>query len=152
MNTKQLNHFAYLDEKISKKFLGTFAIDLVPKVIKSGFLIVNTLKSNEVGEGHWVALYISGNKLPNEYFDSYAFPVFDKRLINLLKSKYKRLKVRLQAINSDVCGQYCLFFIYHKARGVSYSELVKIFKENNSKFNDNIVRKFFREKATFRLK
>ena len=154
MNTKQINHFAYTDNEISKYYIGTFPIDLIPKKIqgKPSLLIVNTLKSTESTNmiGHWIAIYI--NKSQKEYFDSYGLPIFDETLIDLLQSKYKRLKTRLQAFNSDVCGQYCLYFIYQKARGKSFSDIVKVFKINDSSYNDKFVKKFFNTKANFRLK
>jgi hypothetical protein len=36
----------------------------------------------------------------------------------------------LQSPLSSVCGQYCIYFLHHRARGIPMSEMVKYFHSN----------------------
>ena len=41
---------------------------------------------------------------------------------------------QLQSINSNVCGQYCLYFFYYRARGYTMGHIVSVFPND---FNNN---------------
>ena len=44
----------------------------------------------------------------------------------------------LQSSWSNVCGQYCIFYLYHKSRGYSMSKIVNLFTDDTS-INDRNV-------------
>ena len=61
-----------------------------------------------------------------DYLDNYEWD-FNKR--------------KLQSIWTDVCGQYCMFYLSHRARGHNLNKIVNMF-DNDSAPNDNRVFKF----------
>ena len=64
-----------------------------------------------------------------EFFDSYGHKpcYFDARLCDFL-SKYNTIynPIHFQAPLSIVCGQYCLMFLMHRARGVSFNDILSL--------------------------
>jgi hypothetical protein len=48
---------------------------------------------------------------------------------------------KLQSTWSDVCGQYCIFYLSHRARGQSMNTIVQLF-DNNTMLNDAKVFQF----------
>ena len=59
---------------------------------------------------------------------------------------YNRRK--LQSIWSDVCGDYCIFYLSHRARGCSMNKIVELF-DDNTMLNDAKVSHFV--KTHFRI-
>ena len=68
MNTLQILKVLEQARYVRPLFNGVFAIDQLPKS-DDGAYVVNTAKSTHPGK-HWVAVYVTGNKV--EYFDSYG--------------------------------------------------------------------------------
>ena len=48
---------------------------------------------------------------------------------------------KLQSDWSDVCGQYCVFYLSHRARGYSMNKIVQLFNDNTM-LNDAKVSRF----------
>ncbi len=48
---------------------------------------------------------------------------------------------KLQSAWSDVCGQYCIFYLSHKARGYSMNKIAQLFS-NSTMLNDTKVSHF----------
>ena len=100
-----------------KIFGGVFAADEVPQIIDTfpyGF-VANTDPSTEPGT-HWVAFYFPSRE-KGEFFDSYGhspehygFKSYNIEIWNQHK---------LQSSWSNVCGHYCIFYLYHKSRGIA---------------------------------
>lgn len=135
MDTCQLLHSVHQDEIMSKNFLGVFPRDMIPSSINTGSLIANTDSSKEKGT-HWVAMYKEKNIC--DYFDSYGRPPFQNNLKGV-RNNFNHTK--LQSNNSEVCGQYCLYFLYYRSRGVSLFDIVKSLKNNG----DYIVEEFVKQ-------
>ncbi len=49
----------------------------------------------------------------------------------------------VQDFTSDVCGQHCVFFLYHLARGRDYNYVINLYSDNYIK-NDKMVSLFVR--------
>ena len=82
--------------------------------------IVNTDEHDEPGQ-HWVAVYFPVST-EAEFFDSYGHAplYFDQRLADFVQKKNVVYNTkRLQGPLSIVCGQYCLFYIMHRSRGIA---------------------------------
>jgi hypothetical protein len=107
--------------------------------------VVSTDRLSESGE-HWVAVYYT---LPGrgEFFDSYG------RAPHALGFTIKRLpgirmwnKTKLQALQSSVYEQYCIYYIAHRARGLRSSSAIftpkRGFHAGASGKNDIIVKTF----------
>ena len=130
MNTAQITNALEQDPVTSKKFCGVFPSDKLPQTIDRypcGF-VANTDLSSEPGT-HWVAFYFPSEE-KGEFFDSHghAPEYYRKSFGDFLRSRawdFNRRK--LQSAWSDVCGQYCIFYLSHRARGRSMSNIVHLF-------------------------
>ena len=59
--------------------------------------------------------------------------------------EWEHNKIQLQSAFSTVCGQYCIYLLYHRCRKRSMSSIVKSF-ENDKLCNDKLVYDFVRRK------
>jgi len=110
--------------------------------LKNKYFVVNNQNSNHPGE-HWLAVCVIDDNY--EFFDSYAlgYEFYGNEFLNVfkqMKTVVQSNKV-LQNEYSDVCGQYCLFYIAKKVLGCSLAHIYKYFSANTI-CNDEIVRKF----------
>ena len=150
MNTQQLKKVMDSDRKCKDQFVGVFASDELPRRINKfpAALIANVDKSSMPGS-HWVAIYINQDQ-KGQYFDSYGVGprqnkmFFERFLKNNCTTWDFNPKV-LQGQYSAVCGQYCLFYLLHKCRGIPLKEILKCFSDNRFE-NDAFVNHFIREK------
>ena len=141
MNTVQITRALRHDPITSKTFCGVFPSDKLPQAIEKypcGF-VANTDPNNKPGI-HWVSFYFPTEK-KGEFFDSYGHPpefYRDSFGDFLEKYSYEYNTRKLQSAWSDVCGQYCMFYLSHRARGHSMNKIVHLF-DNNTMSNDNKV-------------
>ena len=94
------------------------------------------IPSTQTSGGHWVAAW------NDEYFDSYG-----REPIKELKSRRRHWiwnERVLQSPLSSVCGQYCVYYLLHRARGYSMNDIVKDFTMDLDE-NDQFVYDFVRE-------
>ena len=152
MNSLQLYTLAQRCPHLKEVFIGVFPSDCIPnfrllKTRRRAFaLIVNLDKNGDPGS-HWIALY-----LPKrcdgvaEYFDSYGHPPTLPSLLATLGNykSYIYNDVTLQSPFSTVCGQYCLFYLCHRARRVNPSNILKKFHNLNVATNDILVNKYIK--------
>ena len=134
MNTLQIENILKKDRYVSPLFRGVYAKDSLPP-FKPGAYVVNTDSSKQPGS-HWVAVFATHEE--EEYFDSYGGPP-----LSLLKRwvKGKRMTsnpVPLQSPLSAVCGQYCIYYLYNRARGVDISSILLDFGSDVD-YNDQLV-------------
>jgi len=93
--------------------LGVRAADQLPDVWPvESVCIVNTDNADKPGE-HWVVYYHSQSAL--EFFDSYGLPPSAYPNLTILNVLYYN-PISLQSIGSSVCGHYCIFYVYFRAR------------------------------------
>ena len=100
-------------------FLDVFALDHLPTAIElkganRWFLVCNCCPSTKRGH-HWVAVFYNHGSI--EFFDSFALSpwAYDVRMTTFLHytSRARVIlynDVRLQEIDSDACGHYCILF------------------------------------------
>ena len=90
-----------------------------------------------------------------DFFDSYGnapsalareFEKFLKRSVD----SYSFNDKRLQGDFSTVCGQFCLFYLYHRSRGYDPREIVRMFSKDPD-VNDVLVNEFINEKYDSQL-
>ena len=135
-----------LDKKItSPGYLGAFPFDEIPpKPDKKLFsLIINTDLHSMPGD-HWIVLLF---KEPQYYFfDSYGrsfhdvtFPaLFSKTIKNYIGStRFRYNKILLQQFTSNVCGEYCVYFI-EEMMNKAFKSVLGIFSDNLF-LNDQLV-------------
>lgn len=150
MNTVQIENclkVAVSNTGSASKCLGAIPKDEAIRVLKNATstskfcFIANTHTADKPGE-HWVAYYYSDNTL--EFFDSYGnaptalnMPYrtkFRKRLIWNTKP--------LQSWNSDVCGQYCVYYLFKRCRNIPMCSITLAFNPSNAQANDYLVSDF----------
>ena len=130
-------------------FVGCFAADELSNVIiKSPCFIIVNLDKRKMKGSHWIAIGCFKNKL--EVFDPLGFDLFAWPKIScdllffLHKYSFSRkvlISKRIQAINSQNCGLYCIYYVITR-KFQSFSLLQSIFS-SNLRLNDSILVKQF---------
>lgn len=123
-------------------YLGCFSSDNYPKTLKEfEFFIVNKDSSDEKGS-HWM-LVIFGEK-EIEFFDSCGT---DEQFVkNFLKFKKKTVCIfnttPVQPINSNSCGQFCIYFAHKRLlnKDQSFRTVInRCFSKDNEKNNIKVL-------------
>ena len=157
LSSLQLAALAHSDVKLSQQFGGVFPSDYIPKITKYpiGF-IFNNQPSTKAGM-HWVAFYFP-SKHESEFFDSYGLRPsnYSKNFTTFINKRHLDInEISLQSLNTAVCGDYSLFFLWSRVRGKSIEEIDKIFTKNtinNDKFVLHFVRKYLKIKPHIKNK
>ena len=83
---------------------------------------------------HWILMKFIDNKLI--YFDSYGIPFIP----NIIKRQYKKIITniyRIQSIDSNECGKFCIMFIKSNIQNESdYIKFLLQFHKNKFEKND----------------
>lgn len=137
MNTLQIEQILSEDEFVSPLFRGVFARDRLPK-FECGAYVVNTDAAKKPGQ-HWVAVFATRRTV--EFFDSYGRKP-SAGMIRWWKGRdWISNPIRLQSPLSAVCGQYCIYFLVHRARGIDLNTMLLDFGKNLDE-NDRVVYEF----------
>ena len=146
MNTSQLNAII-----TAPGFMGAFAFDELPKQPTTELfsLVVNTSSSSEPGD-HWLALVY---RKPVYYFlDSYGRDLndvtFSQDFVKTIKNYVGQMKMiyqkkLLQQLMSNVCGDYCIYFISELVNR-SFKRVLSVFSTNLKK-NDDFVFQYVKQ-------
>ena len=137
MNTTQLSTVLNQDEYVGAIFRGVYPIDRLPP-IQTGAYVVNTAPHNHEGL-HWVAILIKNDNI--EYFDSYGGDPPIKLLRWGKKKQWLCNPIPLQSPLTSVCGQYCIYYLLHRSRGISLRALLMDFGADVDD-NDKLVYDF----------
>lgn len=126
MNTEDLQNILSTHPLTKSKFKGVFASDeAIPAPSKNqNFYIFNIDPSHKEGS-HWIVIMLG--RPVNMYFDSYGFPPFVDRFIEIMNQDYVFNKVQLQHFFSTSCGQWSAFFIWALCAGFTFAEFIKLF-------------------------
>ena len=145
MDTSQISHVLRADPFSKTHFQGVFSSDQLqyfnPELPCA--VVVNADPSNRPGS-HWMAIYIAETGL-GTYFDSYGLsPSIFPDVNTFLKKEcdsYRYNNRRIQGFNSTVCGQYAIFFLLHKCRGMDMGKVLSWFTDHHDT-NDALVHGF----------
>ena len=153
MNTAQIAYELEHDPKTSKKFCAVFPSDKLPQTIGKCrcWLVAKTNPSTKPGK-HWNSIFLSYPR-QGSWFNSYGKPAefYGAAFTDFLEKQCDQWDVNERKLQSDlshVCGQYCIFFLSHKARGYSMNKIVQLFG-NDTVLNDSKVLWFV--KTHFRI-
>lgn len=144
MNTLQLTQIINSNWMTKRDFYGVLARDQLPEYIPyPKHFIVNTEESSETGE-HWLALYYDKNGICH-FFDSYGnhpqlFNLEEYILQTSIGYTYNSFRIQE---NSQLCGVYCVCFIYFMSEGLNMIQIIDKFK--NIKNVDEYFTKFLNE-------
>ena len=91
---------------------------------------------------HWIAIYFN-KQMKGEFFDSYGTHLihYNKHFLDFMNRnavEWEHNKIQLQSAFSAVCGQYCIYFLYHRCRKRSILSIVNSFV-NDKLRNDQLV-------------
>ena len=140
MDSIQILNIFRNDQVIQQIFNGVYPIDKLPKIpFKPAALIINLDTSKQPGS-HWVCLYFD-KKAGCEYFDSYGRTP-SKKLINYMRkyaTKIKYSKKCVQQLLTATCGQYCVYYLTWRCRGVYMKDILKSL---NKEYADEFVTGF----------
>ena len=146
MDTKAILHIVQSSSKLKDVFIGVFPSDRLPKKIKKYpiALIVNVDDHTQPGS-HWLAVFIDRYHC-GEFFDSYARhpSMYNEKFVKFLNKHCKEWVFNekpLQSYWSTVCGQYCLFYLLNKVKGMSLRSILAHFT-NNRVQNDRLVHSY----------
>ena len=140
--TFELWQAALQDPILAPVMQGVFPRDKLPIVNKypSG-LIANTDPHDQPGT-HWVAMYFI-SPWESEFFDSYGFPPDTYGMDGYIERDVTRYNNKpFQGLTSDTCGDYCLFYLFHRARNVDMDAIQAKFRSHDTQWNDAQVATF----------
>lgn len=147
METERLRQIVRYDARTNYQFLDVYAADELPtRMPPQTLAIVNCCNRNYPGE-HWLALY-KCEEDTLEIFDSFGLNPDVYNLVGKLpeSSVITYSTKQLQSINSLMCGQYCLYYCYFKARGYALDDIISGFSKdyyNNDAYVYNAVLNLF---------
>lgn len=148
LSTSQLTFLASKDKFIKKIFKTTCASDELPTSVdqqsKAGY-IVNIDRKNKPGS-HWIALVTEKRNATCWILDSTGKSIdaykncpigaWVKKHFKIVHSNAGR---ELQAVGSDSCGHYALFFLKSMSKGKSKDHFLSHFSRRNFVANDHKV-------------
>lgn len=120
-------------------FCGVWPSDRLPS-LTSGFrlpayFIVNTHPAHMPGE-HWLALTLEKDGEAT-FFDSYGFPPdfshYPSSILNFLEKYSKTIKyhhTQLQHPLSSFCGHHCVYYLCHRACGLSFEQVLELYEDD----------------------
>lgn len=145
LNIERCVRTALAGTRFDGRFWGALPKDYAQQVlenVKTGSndyscfcLVANTQSSTQPGE-HWVAYLCDGKSL--EFFDSYG----SRPSSMAMPSADVWNERSLQSWNSDVCGQYCIYYLFKRAHNASLAQLLRPFSATNEYANDKLVANF----------
>lgn len=127
MNSLQIHRVLTHDLHAQRYFMGVFPSDKVPKLQRfPAAIVINTDKHDESGT-HWLALYME-NKQTLEFYDSFGLPpeTYGEDIYRYVKT-FKVVQwniLPLQSPTSNVCGQFCIYFVVKRCQGFCMKMIV----------------------------
>ena len=129
---------------INASTVGVFPADKIPIILERPCAIVANTDDSKKPGAHWVAMYVDSEGR-GTFFDSYGLPPMVPQHIDRLRRNctvYEWNIQQLQSINSIVCGEYCIDFLFYMSRGFELNMFCSLFS-NDSRKNDSLSKKLF---------
>ena len=139
LSTRDIDMYTNQISILRANFLGVFSADRMPqKMLPGQTFIVNCCPSNRAGI-HWVAIFKRSASV-YEFFDSTGSRPDQYKDLQMPKSCKTILfrHKRIQALDSETCGHYCIFFVYCKARNKSFKSMDSFFSRSLRENDENI--------------
>ncbi len=132
MNTAQLYRCIADDLVLRRQCAGVFPSDKLESPSGYPFSLIANLDAHTKPGTHWVAIHFdeTGN---TEFFDSYGRKPANKFIVKYLKRygiNVKCTPFKLQGALSSVCGQYCIYYLYHRLRGYTMEAILNSFSQD----------------------
>ena len=141
MNSQQLITILKRDRYTAPFFRGVFPINRLPP-IQEGLYVVNTAPHTHPGL-HWIALFVKNDTI--EYL-TVMEEILHPRCDDGGKNKrWMSNPIPLQSPLTSVCGQYCVYYLLHRARGIDMTTLLMDFGADVDD-NDKLVYDFVQDR------
>lgn len=117
---------------------------MIPQIWEKPIAFICNTEDSKRSGAHWIGIFVN-NKSEGLYFDSYGVKPFVASIANVLRKNCKTIKFndqQLQSDSSNVCGQFCLMFLYYMTHGIDFPSFLDLFSEKNLLANDNIAVEF----------
>ena len=127
MNTKQLWNALCLNPVTNQYFDGLYSADTLKEIREKADLIICNMDPSNKSVEHWVLFFFRDNSA--DFFDSlgrdikYYGSIYLDFIANFVTDNEQTLQ-RTQQVNSDLCGQYCLYYAFAKCNGLSMEEII----------------------------
>ena len=148
MRGSELAHFLRSDRQTRTAFQGVCPINKLPNRISYPcVLVVNTDLAGSPGE-HWTCVYIDAFQ-KGVFFDSYGIGPRHPVLLAFLNYhclSWFHSEIPIQSVFSTKCGEFCLYFLFLRARGVSLQRILSPFDRLRLDKNDIFVSDWYRER------
>jgi len=130
-----------------KQYGGCYSRDLLPK-LQNKCYVINMQDSDDGDGSHWLAVL---NVHPHEtvYFDSFGqddAPVDVEKFLKQSKKKIVRSTLDIQSIQTDSCGQFCIYMINHALQGLNFKNTMKHFTHNMA-INEQLLQEYFGQES-----
>ncbi|GFY22116.1 uncharacterized protein TNCV_3297601 [Trichonephila clavipes] len=120
MDGNQIQFILSHDPVTAPFFRGVYASDTIPILKKKSTIVVN-LDASSQPRSHWLAFYHENNCI--EFFDSYGYPLeYYGEGFRDFVPKFSTVSwncIPFQSPTSNVCGAYCIYFIFKRSQGNS---------------------------------
>jgi len=137
MNNIEIERILGTDECVKKHFVGVFANNRIPKPVdKKIQCFVCNLDNYGYQGSHWIAIILIKTKrgFIGEYFDPLGLPPITLCIRNYLvthcDNNWQYNDVPLQNQNSNICGQFCCYFLISRCRGRDMNDIVSYLNAN----------------------
>ena len=153
MDTDQLQDL--MERELGPLFLGVYPRDHVPPTPpKPAAMIINLDPASEPGS-HWVAIFFD-DEGHGEFFCSYGnppelFPDLYHFLVTNSDISISWSSLCLQGPQSASCGQYCCFYLYHRAQDIPMHKILEKFTKDQV-LNDCLVADWVNERFEMETK
>lgn len=152
MNSIQIDKILSSDQYLKGlNYEGVYPRDKIPERTLSTYpccAVVNTKPHTHPGQ-HWVC-FVKDCDNKGIYFDSYGYPPYNlEEVVQIMEScdSWEFNKVPLQTLYSTVCGQYCVFFLTHIAKGFTLEHIQTLLNDaGDTLANDAFVFSFITNK------
>ena len=147
MNTNQLLKCVRTDPQLNSQCAGVYPVNRIPKPEGRPECVIANLDPHNRKGSHWIAIHIDHDGY-GEFFDSYGRQPEKKQFLKYLKENCNDWTATgkvLQSPFSSTCGQYCIYYLYSKIRGLSTTEILSVFNEN-LEMNDTKVTNWLNKK------
>ena len=135
MNTLEINYIMSKNPVTKNFFNGVYPIDMLKFIEEKPQLIIcNTDSSQEDGK-HWILIYFHENN-EVDFFDSLGNKpsYYGREFLDFMK-KFASVcfftPMRMQPINSNLCGHYCCYYAHKRCQGFKMKYILNNFPSSH---------------------
>ena len=142
MDSRQIDSILQNEQTLNNiNYLGVFASDKIPREAIHTYpccAVVNTMPHKDPGM-HWVC-FAKDRHNNGVYFDSYGYPPLKLKSVKTILDTcnyWDYNNKQIQTLFSTVCGQYCIFFLSHYAKGFSLPHILELLNDAGDTYSND---------------